>query len=163
MSLGKILARAAVCEGKHTVFFPSYGAAMRGGTAHCLVKISNSAIASPFIDNPDVGIIFNQPSLDKFRGDFRKNSLVILNSDLAPKVNLTTNIKVIALALNEMALECGNIKVANIIALGALSTLKPKLLMRKTIISVLEETFSKKGSLEANLKAFKLGERFNRS
>ncbi len=71
------------------------------------------------------------------------------------------DIKAIVLALNEMALGCGNIKVANIIALGVLHTLKPKLLMRKTIISVLEETFSIKGSLEVNLKAFKLGERFN--
>ena len=92
-----------------------------------------------------------------------ENSLVILNSDLTPKINLKTGIKTIALPLNEMALECGNIKVANIIVLGVLSALKPKLLARKTIISILEETFSKKGSFEANLKAFKLGERFNKS
>ncbi|MCF7908308.1 MAG: 2-oxoacid:acceptor oxidoreductase family protein [Candidatus Omnitrophica bacterium] len=162
MSLGKILARAATCEGKHTIFFPSYGAEMRGGTAHCLVKISDLSIASPFMDSPDVAIIFNQPSLDKFRSEFRQNSLVILNSDLIPKINLKTGIKTIALPLNEMALECGNIKVANIIVLGVLSALKPKLLARKTIISILEETFSKKGSFEVNLKAFKLGERFNK-
>lgn len=162
MSLGKILAKAATGEGKHTVFFPSYGAEMRGGTAHCLVKISDTPIASPFINSPDVAIIFNQPSLDKFRGEFIKNSLVILNSDLTPEVNLNMSTKTVALPLNEMALECGNIKVANIIVLGVLNTLKPKLLMRKTIISILKETFSKKGSFETNLKAFKLGERFNK-
>lgn len=162
MSLGKILARAAVREGKHTVFFPSYGAEMRGGTAHCLVKISNSSIASPFIEHLDVAIIFNQPSLDKFKADFRKNSLVILNSDLISKLKLATGIKAVILPLNKMALECGNIKVANVIALGVLSILKPKILMRKIIISVLDETFSKKGNFEVNLKAFNLGERFNK-
>ena len=64
MSLGRVLARVAVWEEKHTVFFPSYGAEMRGGTAHCFVKISTNPIASPFIEYPDVAIIFIQPSLD---------------------------------------------------------------------------------------------------
>lgn len=158
MSLGKILAHAAVEEKKHTVFFPSYGAEMRGGTAHCSVKISTSLIASPFIESTDVAVIFNQPSLDKFKRRFKKDSLVILNSDLINKDNLRLTVDKLSLSLNKMALGCGNIKVANIIALGALSILKPQLLSRSSIISVLENTFKPKGTLEVNLKAFKLGE-----
>jgi len=158
MSLGRVLARVAVWEEKHTVFFPSYGAEMRGGTAHCFVKISTNPIASPFIEYPDVAIIFNQPSLDKFKRLLKKGSLVILNSDLTPRVNLAQNIKVVSLPLNRMALEAGNIKVANVIALGVLAAIKPKLLKPKTIISVLKEALKAKPSLvEANLRGFRMG------
>ena len=50
ISLGKVLAKAALEENKHITAFPSYGAEMRGGTAHCFIKISDLPIASPFID-----------------------------------------------------------------------------------------------------------------
>jgi len=158
MRLGKIIAQAALYEGKDTVFFPSYGAEMRGGTAHCFVKISDHPIASPFVEHPDLAIIFNQPSLDKFKQRL-KSSLVIVNSDLAPRLEQSLAARTINLPLNKMALEGGNIKVANIIALGILAASRPKLLMRKTIISVLKETFKKKGSFEVNFKAFSLGEK----
>ena len=37
---GKLLAYAGLREGKEVVYFPSYGAEMRGGTANCTVIIS---------------------------------------------------------------------------------------------------------------------------
>ncbi len=82
LSLGKVLAKAALNEGKYTTWFPSYGAEMRGGTAHCFVKISDSPIASPFIDYPNIAMIFNQPSLDKFKNKLKQANPLILNSDL---------------------------------------------------------------------------------
>src|SRR3989338_6902731 len=103
MRLGKILAQAAVLEGKFTVFFPSYGPEMRGGTAHCFVKISDREIASPFVEFADTAIIFNQPSLVKFRARIRKEALVILNSDLISKSEAEITGKVISLPLNKMA------------------------------------------------------------
>ena len=49
LSLGKFIARLVLAEGKHTTWFPSYGAEVRGGTAHCFVKVSDRSIGSPFI------------------------------------------------------------------------------------------------------------------
>lgn len=157
MSLGKILAKAALYENKYTTWFPSYGAEMRGGTAHCFVKISDSPIASPFVNSPDIAFIFNQPSLDKFKKYFKKETLVILNADLISKVSLGKDIQKFNIPLNKIALECGNIKVANIVALGFLISFKKDLFKKQTIIKVLEEMFNTKDNLEINLQGFERG------
>ena len=158
MSLGKLLAKAALLENKNVTWFPSYGAEMRGGTAHCFVKISTKYIDSPFIESSDIAIILNQPSLSKFRSKFKKNSLVILNSDLINNDAIKKEIRKISLPLNKIALDCGNIKVANIVALGVISFLTPGFLKNETIIKVLKETFKDKKILNQNIEAFNKGE-----
>jgi len=160
MSLGRILAKAAIREGKFTTWFPSYGAEMRGGTAHCFVKISDSAIASPFIDYPDIAVILNQPSLDKFRKQLKKGSRLILNSDLISNEFSSRSIKSISLPLNKIALDCGNIKTANIAALGVFILFAPGFIWRETVIEVLRETFMCKDILAQNMKAFCKGEEY---
>ena len=45
--MGKLLAYAAMEEGKQVTFLPSYGAEMRGGTANCTVIVSDKPISSP--------------------------------------------------------------------------------------------------------------------
>jgi len=100
LSLGKILAKAAIVEDKNATWFPSYGAEVRGCTAHCFVKISKEAIASPFVEYPDIGIILNQPSLDKYRKQFKKRCFLILNSDLIGSDSVNKGIKKISLPLN---------------------------------------------------------------
>ena len=158
ISLGKILAKIALKMDKHIVGFPSYGAEMRGGTAHCFVKISDSPIASPFVEHPDIAVILNQPSLDKFKKKFKKGSTVILNSDLISNEVSGKGIKKISLALNKIALECGDIKVANIVVLGVLTRLNPNFLKKDVAVEILREMFGYKGILDKNLKAFHKGE-----
>ncbi len=158
LSLGKVLARAALSEGKHTTWFPSYGAEMRGGTAHCFVKISNSPIASPFIDYPDIAIIFNQPSLDKFKQKLKKAKLVIINSDLISSNPSLGNTKEVSLPFNKIALDCGNIKVANVVALGVLTVLMPNLFNKKTLIGIIKSIFKRESILAQNLEALDKGQ-----
>jgi len=160
ISLGKILAKSALLEGRFITGFPSYGAEMRGGTAHCFIKISDSYIASPIIDSIDIAVILNQPSLDKFKGKLKKGNTLILNSDLITDDSSSTGIKKISLSLNKIALSCGNIKVANIVALGAIIASFQKFLKKETIIKVLKQTFTDKSVLEQNLKAFSKGLEF---
>lgn len=162
ISLGKILAKAALLEDNFITGFPSYGAEMRGGTAHCFIKISDAYIASPIIDSIDIAIILNQPSLDKFKGKLRKGNTLILNSDLVVDDFSYPGIKKVSLPLNKIALNCGNIKVANIVALGALVVSFEKFLKRETIIKVLKQTFTNKSVLEQNLKAFTKGLEFGK-
>ncbi len=59
-----------------------------------------------------------------------------------------------------MALGCGDLKTANIIALGVLRAKRPGLVGRKAIISVLKDSFKNKASYEANLRGFELGENY---
>jgi len=163
MKLGRILAQTALFEKKYTSWFPSYGAEMRGGTAHCFVKISNQLISSPFIKIPDIAIIFNRPSLNKFKSNFTDKTKVILNIDLigVPKIPKAENI--VKCPLNKLALRCGNVKTANIVALGILFSLDKKLSKKETILSVLKENFPNKNSLKQNLQAFSKGEHYVKS
>jgi len=163
MSLGKFLARAALKEQKHTTWFPSYGAEMRGGTAHCFVKISDLPIASPFVDSPDLAIILNQPSLEKFKNKIKQKTLLIFNSNLIARDFIPKGVKNIGLPLNEIALDCGDIRVANAVILGILVFLMPDIFKKSTIISGLKEAFADKSILDKNLKAFAKGEVYVKS
>ena len=75
---GKLLAYKALSEGKELSWLPSYGPEMRGGTASCSVTISDESVGSPIIDNPDVLIVMNLPSLDKYSED---DDLVTIDED----------------------------------------------------------------------------------
>jgi len=157
MLLGKIIAEAAVLENKNVTYIRSYGAEMRGGTAHCSIKLSKKEIASPVFDNATAAIIMNQPSLEKFKNRFTKESIVIANGSLIkinPKIK---GVKLYFYPLNEMANFLGDIRVANIIALGKLLK-KYSLIKKDSVIKILREYFkSNPHILELNLEAFALG------
>ena len=120
VSAGKMLAYAGMKEGKHVISLPSYGPEMRGGTANCSVIISKREIASPFISHPDTLIVMNQASLDKFSERVLKDGLIIINSTLVSvDKNIKTRAKVLEIPANRIAVELGNLKVANMIVLGA--------------------------------------------
>lgn len=158
MSLGRFMAQVGLACGKQVSFFPSYGAEMRGGTAHCFVKISDSAIGSPFVESYDVAVIMNQPSLAKFKDKLKEGSLVVINSDLVSQDTQDLKAKVVSLSLNKIAIGCGNIKVANVVALGVISKLRPEVFDQKVIIGLIEGLFKNRETiLKANLSAFKKG------
>ncbi len=64
---GQVYAYAAMDEGLHVTWIPSYGPEMRGGTANCTVVISDDEIGSPPTAlHPRAVIALNLPSLDKY-------------------------------------------------------------------------------------------------
>lgn len=156
ISAGKILARTALHEGRHTTYFPSYGAEVRGGTAHCFVKISDCPIDSPLIESLDIAIILNQPSWIKFSPKL-KRGVAVVNSNLCPAVSVPRAVKLASLPLKRIAAECGDIRSANLAALGAAQFLDERLFREQTLLVVLREYFSDKSIAEANQKAFLRG------
>jgi 2-oxoglutarate ferredoxin oxidoreductase subunit gamma len=66
MFMGKLLAESGLALGKHVTWMPSYGAEVRGGTAYSMTKISSAEIASPVVNDPDVLVVMNKPSLVKY-------------------------------------------------------------------------------------------------
>jgi 2-oxoglutarate ferredoxin oxidoreductase subunit gamma len=77
LSMGQIIAYAAMKEGKEVSWMPSYGPEMRGGTANCIVIVSDSRISSPIITKFDTAILLNQPSLEKFESAVKPGGLLI--------------------------------------------------------------------------------------
>ncbi len=64
--LGRALTTACMEDGRKVTWFPSYGAEMRGGTANCTVIISDEMIGSPVVMTPDILLVMNRASLERF-------------------------------------------------------------------------------------------------
>jgi len=136
MLLGKVLAEAAMYEGKHVTWLPSYGAEVRGGTAHCSVVISDKPIGSPRIPFADTVIMMNSPSLNKFSGRLSPKGIAIVNSSLADD-----NFKkagMLKFPFTDIASKIGNMKVANMVALGCL-IVNIRTVKKETIIKVFDD------------------------
>jgi 2-oxoglutarate ferredoxin oxidoreductase subunit gamma len=119
MLAGKLLVQAGLCLGRHVTFIPSYGAEVRGGTAHCHVIVSDEEIASPIITVPDAAIVMNSPSLAKFSGLVRSGGTVYVNSSIAGEKIERNDIRAVYVPANHLAEELGSVKVANVVTLGA--------------------------------------------
>lgn len=119
MMFGMLLAQGTTdATDKQVTYFPSYGAAMRGGTANCYVAISDEEIGAPVMDQVDDLVIFNDASLEKFIGQLRPSGTLFLNTSIVQSRPERTDINVVEAPVTEMALEMGNSKVLNIIMLG---------------------------------------------
>lgn len=122
MLMGKILAEAALRNGFNVTWFPTYGAEVRGGTAYCMIIISSSDIASPYINIADTLILMNEPSLFRFKQRIKNQGLLLVNSSLLNSQILKhkkSGNNQLYLPFTETALKLGNTKVANMVALGA--------------------------------------------
>ena len=155
--LGNVIAQAANLENKHVAYIRSYGAEMRGGTAHCMVKISDKEISSPIFKNATVAFIMNRPSLNKFKNKIEKNGVLIVNTALTAKTPSSRRPGIKKMNLSAKAIELGSIKVANIIGLGL--ALRKRLFVRlssveRALIGVFKD---KEDLLKLNLKALRLG------
>jgi 2-oxoglutarate ferredoxin oxidoreductase subunit gamma len=117
---GTLLAQAAIEQGLHTTWFPSYGAEMRGGTANSTVVVSTDEIGSPLAFNPNALIALNEPSLNKFMPRMIEGSVIIANSSIIPS-DKEYKIKPVFVPLTDIAdKEIKNVKTANLTAVGAL-------------------------------------------
>lgn len=119
MLIGQMLAYAGMNEGKNVVWIPSYGPEMRGGTAYCTVVVSDRAVGSPIIDRPTTIAVLNRPSLDKFATKVRPGGLLIINTSLIDASTDRVDITKLEVPANQIALEGGTGKAANMAVLGA--------------------------------------------
>ena len=117
--MGQLLAYAGMIENRHVSWIPSYGPEMRGGTANCSVIIADEPVGSPIVTEPNLVVAMNLPSLDKFEPAIQPGGILIINSSLIQKEATRSDISVYKVPANALAQELGNLKVANMIVLGA--------------------------------------------
>ena len=116
---GRLLSHAGLEEGKEVVFFPSYGAEMRGGTANCTVILSTGPIASPIVSCPQNIIVMSQPSYLKFLARVKEGGRALINTSLVRDELIRDDVEMIRIPANEIAEKIGDSRVANMVALGA--------------------------------------------
>ena len=117
--MGTLLAYSAMIEGKHTTFFPSYGAEMRGGTANCSVVVSDDEISSPVVTQPDCIVAMNIASLDKFEGRVKPGGVIFVNSSLIERKVGRNDVEEVRVPANEIAEDLGSSRAANMVMLGS--------------------------------------------
>jgi len=120
MSIGMTFAKSATEGGKHATFMPTYGPEQRGGSARCTVIVSDEEIISPLPKKCKILIAMNEQSYKKFIGELEEGGLLIINSSRVISEVKRTDIKVLSVAADDIAIEIGDIKVSNIVLIGAL-------------------------------------------
>ena len=153
--MGQIVGSAAILENKEATFYPSYGPEMRGGTANCTVIVSDKEISSPVIFESDCVVAMTLPSMLKFEPTLKPGGIMLINTSLIHKAPKRSDITVVEVPVSELASELGNMRVANIIMLGAFIR-STDIVSSENVEQVIREVFgSKKAELvDLELKAF---------
>lgn len=117
---GQLLSYAAMDSGLEVTWIPSYGPEMRGGTANCTVVISTEEIGAPVVRNPEIAIVMNLPSLDKYENLVKPNGLLVINSSMVNREPKRRDIHVLSIPGNEIAEKIGDKRMLNMVMLGGM-------------------------------------------
>jgi len=157
MFMGKLLAEAGLIAGRNVTWMPAYGAEVRGGTSYSMVKISNTEIASPIVTDPAILVVMNKPSLLKYESKVKPGGILISNKSLIGDFNKPKGIKVINIKMTEMASRLGDVRCANMIAIGAIARHSATISIRN-VTAALKSAFKGKEELFLlNKKAIEKG------
>ena len=117
---GKFLVNKGMMEGKEVSWLPSYGPEMRGGTASCSVIISDEPVGSPIVSKPNVLMVMNLPSLDKYESTVKPGGKIFVDSSLIERKVERTDVDVYYVPATQLASDNGLTGLANMILVGKL-------------------------------------------
>ena len=155
---GKFIAYKGLLENKEISWLPSYGPEMRGGTANCSVIVSDTPVGSPIVSSPDVLMVMNLPSLDKYEDSVVAGGKIFVDSTLIDRKVERTDVDAFYIPATKLAKDAGVPTLANMIMVG-------KMIKETGIISfdeiegALKKVVSAKRAelLDYNLKALETG------
>ena len=155
---GQLLAYAGMDAGRQVTWIPSYGPEMRGGTANCTVIISTDIVGAPVVARPDVAIVLNQPSYEKYEPLVKSRGLLIVNSSIISSETDRAELETVYVAANAIAEEFGSVKMLNMVAIGAMLQRRPILAMTEIERALADHLPPRKAHLmEANKQVLHRG------
>ena len=155
---GKCLAYEGLYENKQVSWLPSYGPEMRGGTANCSVILSDEPVGSPIVNNPDVLIVMNLPSLDKYESATVKGGKIFVDSTLIARKVEREDVSAFYIPATKIAQELGIPTLANMVIIGkmiketSIVTFENACEAMKKVVSARHQDL-----LDANIKALNAG------
>ena len=158
LSMGQIISYSAMKENKEVSWMPSYGPEMRGGTANCIVIVSDTKVSSPIVTTFDSAIILNQPSLDKFAEAVKPGGFMLCEQSTIITPCTRNDIEIVTIAAMEEAVKMGKKQIANMILLGAFLSRRP-IVTIENVIKALKEVLPERHHhlLPLNEEALKRG------
>ena len=160
---GKFLAYKGLVEELQVSWLPSYGPEMRGGTANCSVILSDTPVGSPIITVPDVLVVMNFPSLQKYVDTVAPGGQIYLDSSLIDAKVERSDVEVFYIPATQMAREAGIATLANMILVGHLLENHPELSFDgvENVVAAMVPP-KKAGMVELNMKALNLGKNYGK-
>ena len=158
---GKFLAYKGLKEDLQVSWLPSYGPEMRGGTANCNIILSETPVGSPIITTPDVLVVMNLPSLQKYVDTVAPGGQIYVDSTLIEEKVARTDVEVFYIPATQMAKDAGIASLANMVLVGHLLENNPELSFDgvENVVSSLVPP-KKAGMVELNMKALNLGKEY---
>ena len=155
---GKFVAYKGLMDDKQVSWLPSYGPEMRGGTASCGVIVSDDAVGSPIVSNPNILVAMNLPSLDKYEKTVESGGMFFADSSLIERKVERDDVKVFYIPATRLARENGVPTLANMIIVGKIMKELGEF-EGDSLNAALKKVISAKHAdmLEVNLKAMRLG------
>lgn len=118
--IGNLLAYATIMEGNNASYFPAYGVEKRGGAANCTVVMSDAPVGSPVVGEPEAALLMNPASMEQYYSRVRSGGLALINSSLIDDDGSSrSDLTVVQVPANEIALEIGDSRLVNMVMLGA--------------------------------------------
>ncbi len=163
VSATKILASAAISEGKYAQSAPDYGAERSGAPLKAYNRLSEKPITLHcLVLHPNIVVIIDPTLLGSvnFLKGTNKDTVLVVNTTLSPKelrekYNIN-GMKIYTIDATKIAMDKLGKPLVNIPMLGALSRITEDLVSFETIEKNVNKMFSKKLSkemLEANIAA----------
>ncbi|MBE6903229.1 MAG: 2-oxoacid:ferredoxin oxidoreductase subunit gamma [Ruminococcaceae bacterium] len=156
--IGKVISYSGMVDNKEVSWLPSYGPAMRGGTANCSVTVSDEPIGSPLVLNPKNLIALNLPSFDAFEAKVEAGGMIFADSSLIDKKSSRTDVTAFYIPATQLALDNGLKGLANMIIFGKMLK-ETGFTTIETVKKALEKCIPPKKAdmLELNIKAIEIG------
>lgn len=155
---GKFLAYEGLLEGREVSWLPSYGPEMRGGTANCSVILSDIPVGSPIVSTPDLLVVMNLPSLDKYEAATAAGGKIFVDSALIGRKVEREDVEAFYIPATKLASDENLGGLANMILLGYVIK-HTNIIPFENIERALQKVVpaSKQHLIDANKRALELG------
>ena len=130
-----VLAEAAILEGKNVVQTQTYGIAQRGGFSSAEVIIAEDEILYHQVETPDMIIVLNESAV----GRYANTAATVIYDNSLIQDGKGTNWH--GLPFAKIAGEIGDVKVANLVAVGAMLAMS-SIVSYDSIVSAIRKKFS---------------------
>jgi len=119
---GKMLAAALSSEGLHVAQSQSYEPTSRGGMSRSDLVVTPETADYPLATGLDYLLILDTKAMSISEGMINQDAVVLVDEELVPNPP-EGDFKVFALPLSKTAISLGNLRVTNVVSLGALIAL----------------------------------------
>lgn len=157
--MAKLACLAGIKDNKQVVMTQTYGIEQRGGDSTGYVILSDEAIGNPIVESDaDVAVAMSESIYQTTLESVKPGGMLFVNSSLVGKQLVRPEVTQMHLPVSEMAQEIGDVRVANIIMMGAVIK-ATGMLTADSVSAALTDTLGKKKAalLEVNLAALNKG------